>query len=84
MSAGDEADVEMGKTGMKSTFRLLFGAVAAIVASLGAASAKLQGMLTDADWSEALAASTRRPVSRRAPPRQARAGTRKAAPKAKP
>lgn len=35
--------------------------------SLGEARAKLQTMLTDADWSEALAASTRRPVSRRAP-----------------
>jgi len=51
--------------------------------SLGDAGARLRMMLTDADWSEALAASTRRPVSRKAP-RKNREGTRKAAPKAKP
>jgi hypothetical protein len=44
----------------------------------------LQTMLTDADWSEALAASTRRPVSRKAPRKQTRETTRKAAPKTKP
>jgi bifunctional non-homologous end joining protein LigD len=52
--------------------------------SLGGARAMLQTMLTDADWSEALAASTRRPVSRRAPPRRPRVGAGRAAPKAKP
>jgi bifunctional non-homologous end joining protein LigD len=52
--------------------------------SLGDARAKLRAMLTDAEWSEALAASTRRPVSRRAPRKQTREGTRKAAPKPKP
>jgi hypothetical protein len=31
------------------------------------ATEKLRGLLTDGDWSEALAASTRRPVSRKAP-----------------
>jgi hypothetical protein len=35
---------------------------------------------TDADWSEALAASTRRPVSRKAPRKQARETTRKTKP----
>jgi bifunctional non-homologous end joining protein LigD len=35
--------------------------------SLREATAKLRSMLTEADWSEALAASTRRPVSRKAP-----------------
>jgi bifunctional non-homologous end joining protein LigD len=35
--------------------------------SLVAATAKLETMLTDADWSEALAASTRRPASRKTP-----------------
>ena len=40
--------------------------------SLGGATEKLRAMLTDADWTEALAASTRRPVSRRAPRRPAR------------
>jgi bifunctional non-homologous end joining protein LigD len=49
--------------------------------SLGEATAKLQTMLTDADWSEALAASTRRPVSRKAPRKQTREGKGKAAPK---
>ena len=34
--------------------------------SLHAAMTSLQGLLTEADWNEALAASTRRPVSRRA------------------
>jgi bifunctional non-homologous end joining protein LigD len=52
--------------------------------SLREATAKLQTMLTDADWSEALAASTRRPVSRKAPRNQNRETTRKAAPKTKP
>jgi len=52
--------------------------------SLREATAKLQTMLTDADWSEALAAATRRPVSRRAPRKQTRATTGKAAPKTKP
>jgi bifunctional non-homologous end joining protein LigD len=45
--------------------------------SLDDATARLQAMLTEADWSEALAASTRRPVSRRAPGRQAREGARR-------
>lgn len=49
--------------------------------SLREAMAKLQTMLTDADWSEALAASARRPVSRKAPRRQTRASTRNAASK---
>jgi len=52
--------------------------------SLRDATAKLRTMLTDADWSEALAASTRRPVSRKAPRKQTRERTRKAAPKTKP
>jgi hypothetical protein len=52
--------------------------------SLGEATAKLRTMLTDADWSEALAASTRRPVSRRAPRKETRETTRKAAPKTRP
>jgi bifunctional non-homologous end joining protein LigD len=52
--------------------------------SLVDATAKLRAMLTDADWSEALAASTRRPVSRRAPRKQPRERTRKAAPRRKP
>jgi hypothetical protein len=52
--------------------------------SLREATAKLQTMLTDADWSEALAASTRRPVSRKAPRQQTRESTRKAPPKTKP
>jgi bifunctional non-homologous end joining protein LigD len=47
--------------------------------SLRAATAKLQAMLTEADWSEALAASTRRPVSRRTPRGQTRGATRKRA-----
>jgi bifunctional non-homologous end joining protein LigD len=46
--------------------------------SLREATAKLRTMLTDADWSEALAASTRRPVSRKAPHKQARRSTRNA------
>ena len=33
--------------------------------SLHAAMAKLEGLLSEADWKEALAASTRRPVSRK-------------------
>jgi hypothetical protein len=41
-------------------------------------------MLTDSEWTEALAASTRRPVSRKAPRKQTREGTRKAARRAKP
>jgi len=52
--------------------------------SLGAATAKLHTKLTDADFGEALAASTRRSVSRRASRRQTREGTRRAASKAKP
>jgi len=44
--------------------------------SLRDAMAKLQTMLTAADWSEAMAGSTRRPVSRKAPRTQARASTR--------
>jgi bifunctional non-homologous end joining protein LigD len=44
--------------------------------SLREAMAKLQTMLTDEDWSEAMAASTRRPVSRKAPRTQAGASTR--------
>jgi bifunctional non-homologous end joining protein LigD len=52
--------------------------------SLREATTRLRTMLTDADWSEALAASTRRPVSRRAPRKQARETTRKGAPKTKP
>ena len=44
--------------------------------SLREATAKLRTMLTDADWSEALAASTRRPVSRKAPRKQTRESTR--------
>ena len=40
--------------------------------SLRDATAKLQGLLTEADWNEALAASTRRPVSRKAKPKRAR------------
>jgi bifunctional non-homologous end joining protein LigD len=49
--------------------------------SLRPAAAKLETMLTDGEWSEALAASTRRPVSRKAPRRQAPKATRKAQPK---
>jgi bifunctional non-homologous end joining protein LigD len=45
--------------------------------SLREAAAKLRTMLTDVDWSEALAASTRRPVSRKAPRKRARPSTRK-------
>jgi len=52
--------------------------------SLRAATAKLRTMLTDADWNEALAASTRRPVSRRAPRKQTRERTRKVPPKTEP
>ena len=52
--------------------------------SLHDATAKLQTMLTDADWREALAASTRRPMSRKAPPRAHAGDHRKAAPKTKP
>jgi len=52
--------------------------------SLREAATKIQTMLTDADLSEALAASRRRPVSRRAPRKQPRETTRKAAPKTKP
>ena len=37
--------------------------------ALGDASAKLGAMLSDAEWNESLAASTRRPASRRAPRR---------------
>jgi bifunctional non-homologous end joining protein LigD len=44
--------------------------------SLRDALAKLETMLTEADWSEALAASTRRPVSRKAPRQQTRRSTR--------
>ena len=44
--------------------------------SLREATAKLETMLTDADWREALAASTRRPVSRNAPRKQPRRSTR--------
>jgi bifunctional non-homologous end joining protein LigD len=44
--------------------------------SLRDALAKLETMLTEADWSEALAASTRRPVSRKAPRKQTRRSTR--------
>ena len=51
--------------------------------SLREAMAKLQTMLTDADWSEALAASTRRPVSRKAPRKQTRESTRNTASKTK-
>lgn len=51
--------------------------------SLREATAKLRTMLTDADWSEALAASTRRPVSRKAPRKQTGERTRKSAPKRK-
>jgi bifunctional non-homologous end joining protein LigD len=51
--------------------------------SLGDARAKLQTMLTDAEWSEALAASTRRPASRMAPRKMTREGASKAAPRAK-
>lgn len=46
--------------------------------SLREALAKLETMLTDEDWSEALAASTRRPVSRKAPRTQARRSIRRA------
>ena len=52
--------------------------------SLGDARAKLRTMLTDEEWSEALAASTRRPVSRRAPRRQSGEGAGKRAPRARP
>jgi hypothetical protein len=38
--------------------------------SLRQATEKLRGLLTDDDWSEALAASTRRPTSRKAPSRK--------------
>ncbi len=51
--------------------------------SLRDATAKLEAMLTDADWSEALAASTRRPVSRKAPRKQARESRRKTPSKTK-
>jgi bifunctional non-homologous end joining protein LigD len=44
--------------------------------SLRQAMAKLETMLADADWSEALAAATRRPVSRKAPRKQPRESTR--------
>ncbi|HET9599244.1 MAG TPA: non-homologous end-joining DNA ligase [Anaeromyxobacteraceae bacterium] len=52
--------------------------------SLGEATAKLRTMLTEAEWSEALAASTRRPASRKAPRRQARETTGRRGPKARP
>jgi hypothetical protein len=51
--------------------------------SLRDAAARLGTMLTDADWSEALAASTRRPTSRRAARAPAGKGTRRAPPKAR-
>jgi bifunctional non-homologous end joining protein LigD len=51
--------------------------------SLREATARLRTMLTDADRSEALAASTRRPVSRRAPRKETRERTGKAVPKTK-
>ena len=51
--------------------------------SLREPTAKLRTMLTDADWSEALAASTRRPVSRKAPRTQARGTTRSTAARTK-
>jgi bifunctional non-homologous end joining protein LigD len=51
--------------------------------SLREAMARLQTMLTDADWSEALAASTRRPVSRKAARKQTRESTRNTASKTK-
>jgi DNA primase len=44
--------------------------------SLREALAKLETMLTEADWSEALAASTRRPVSRKAPRKEPRRSSR--------
>ena len=62
----------------------LWSGMAARGCSLVDARARLQTMLTDADWSEALAASTRRPLSRRAPRRQTREGRRRASPKAEP
>lgn len=52
--------------------------------SLREAAAKLGTMLTDADWSEALAASTRRPASRKAPRPRTRARPRATARKGKP
>ena len=49
--------------------------------SLEDATAKLEALLTEAEWSEALAASTRRPASRKAPRTQPPERTRKPAPK---
>jgi hypothetical protein len=51
--------------------------------SLREATAKLETMLTDADWSEALAASTRRPTSRNAPRKPAPKRARNAPPRTK-
>jgi bifunctional non-homologous end joining protein LigD len=77
------AEVESGKVGPR-TFTLrtmaarlddvgeLWSGLDERRCSLGDAAARLERMLTDADWSEALAASTRRPVSRRAPRKRTR------------
>jgi len=52
--------------------------------SLRDATAKLRSMLTEEDWDEALAASTRRPVSRNARPGTTNKSRSKPAPKMKP
>jgi bifunctional non-homologous end joining protein LigD len=62
----------------------LWEGMAAGARPLADARARLQALLTDADWSEALAASTRRPGSRRAPRKRARGGTEEGAPRGKP
>jgi bifunctional non-homologous end joining protein LigD len=78
------AEVEGGAVGPRTfTLRTMAARIGAVGelwsgmgdrrCSLGEAITKLQAMLTDADWSEAMAASARRPVSRKAPRSQARA-----------
>jgi hypothetical protein len=52
--------------------------------SLRDATDKLRGLLTDGDWSEALAASTRRPVSRKAPTKASAKAKAKSGPKSDP
>lgn len=83
------AEVEEGATGPR-TFTLramparlaevgdLWAGMDARASSLRGATAKLETMLTEEDWREALAASTRRPVSRRAAVDRARARSGKA------
>jgi len=88
------AEVEGGAVGPRTfTLRTMAARIAEVgdlwsgmdarACSLRDATAKLEGMLTEADWREALAATTRRPVSRRAPRTKPQAQKKEAAPKAK-